>query len=99
MAAPDAGSYSLTPSATDIAAGASLSVDWRAPAGSSIWDWIGLFRVGDPNTGELWYAYTGGAAAGTRSLTAPGTPGQYEVRYFPNNGRTDVKRSAPITVH
>lgn len=94
-----ASSYSLTPSTAAVAAGGSLSITWTAPAGSASFDWIGLFKVGDPNTAERWWNYTWGATAGTYNLTAPTTPGTYEFRYFPNNGRSDVKRSAPIIVN
>lgn len=99
VTAPTSDMYSLTPSATSAGAGGALSISWTAPVGSSYFDWVGLFRVGDPNTGERWYSYTQGSTSGTLNLTAPLTPGQYEFRYFQNNGRSDVKRSATITVN
>ena len=91
--------YSLTPSTTSVAAGGALSVSWTAPAGSSSFDWISLYKVGDDNHNYGWWKYTGGATSGTFALTAPTEPGQYEFRYLTNNGYTDVARSATITVN
>ncbi len=41
-------------------------------------DWIGLFKVEDPNeTYESgWWRYTGGEPSGTVSINAPARPGQ-----------------------
>ena len=91
--------YSLTPSSTNVGVGKALSVTWSAPAGSSVYDWIALYRVGDPNLAYGWWRYTNGATSGTFFLSAPETPGDYEFRYLVNNGFTDVARSATITVN
>jgi hypothetical protein len=93
--------YSLTPSATSVRAGRSLSVSFTAPAGSSSTDWVALIRVDDSSMNymnNLW-AFTNGATSGTLNFTAPSTPGSYEFRYLLNNGYRDVCRSVTITVN
>lgn len=88
-------SLSVTP--TTVPPAGQLRVSWTKQ-GQSFDDWIGLFRVGDPNPAFLGYQYTDGGAAGTQSWMAPAQPGRYEFRYLPNDGYADVARSAPITV-
>ena len=41
----------ITASATVAAPGAQLSVSWVAPPGRPVWDWVGLFKVGDVSLG------------------------------------------------
>lgn len=88
----------LTTSATVVAPNAALTVTWVAPAGQSPFDWIGLYRVGDPNTSNMWYEYTKGATSGSFTINAPITPGQYEFRYLVDDGYDDAARSGPVTV-
>ena len=95
---PPAGNYSLTVNSGTVASGASITVSWTAPGSRPYNDWIGIFKVGDPNTAYGWWKYTGGATAGSFTLPAPTVPGQYEFRYLLENGFTDSARSAPITV-
>lgn len=45
-----------------------------------------------------WWQYTDGASSGTLTLDAPTTPGQYEFRYFPDDGFVVAVGSAPVTV-
>jgi glutaminyl-peptide cyclotransferase len=92
------GTYSLTPSAATINPGASFSIAWTAPSGSSIYDWVALYRVGDPNTSYLWWSSTSGSTSGSATLTAPTSAGTYEFRYLLNGGYTDALRSSPISV-
>jgi hypothetical protein len=85
----DDSSYTLTASPTTVTAGGSLSVSWTAPSGRPTTDWIGLYRVGqpsDPYTGSVWWQYTNGTTSGTTTLSAPLGLGQYEFRYFLDNG-------------
>ena len=91
--------YSVTAGATTVAAGAALSVSWAAPSVHSAVDWVGLYRVNDPNTVYGWWQYTGAATSGNFNLTAPTQAGQYEFRYMLNNGYTDAARSAIVTVN
>jgi IPT/TIG domain-containing protein len=98
-----AGAYTYLPVtvtaiATVVSPGGDVIVTWVAPAGQSSWDWIGLFKVGEPNTNYLSYAYTGGTSSGSRKFVAPLQPGQYEFRYLPDDGYNDAARSSPITV-
>lgn len=89
--------YTLTPSSTQVSMGAALQIQWTAPAGSAT-DWIGLFQSGSPNTAPVWWVYTGSVTAGSATLEAPRIPGEYEFRYLPNNGYTDVAQSATVKV-
>jgi hypothetical protein len=88
---------SLTVRPAGVAPGGQLQVDW-AISGPGFDDWIGLFRVGDPNIAYLDYQYTTGRTTGTQTWVAPSQPGQYQFRYLPNDGYIDVARSEPITV-
>ena len=96
-AAPPA-QYTLTPAPLAVNTGSPLAISWTAPAGRPATDWIGLYRVGDPNTAYGWWAYTSGATSGTLNLTSPSQAGQYEFRYLLNNGYQDSARSAAVTV-
>ena len=75
-----------------------MSIGWTAPAGSSITDWVGLYRTNTLNGAYLWWVYTNGAVSGTANLTAPSIPGDYEFRYLLNNGFTSVAVSQTVTV-
>jgi Galactose oxidase-like, Early set domain/Viral BACON domain len=97
---PQAGvNYTLTASPSTVAPGGPLTVSWTAPSGRPTTDWIGLYRVGDPNTSYLSWVYTNGATSGSSSFSAPTQGGQYEFRYLPDNGYTDVARSNAVTVN
>ncbi|MBA2494337.1 MAG: Ig-like domain-containing protein [Acidobacteria bacterium] len=92
------GSYTLVASPITIAPGGQLAVSFTAPGGSSLLDWVALYRVGALNTEYLDGGYTNGATSGTFNLTAPTQPGQYEFRYLLNNTFTSVITSNTITV-
>jgi hypothetical protein len=72
-------------------------VDWSISS-PGFDDWIGMFRVGDSNLNYFDYQYTTGQTTGTQLWVAPAQPGQYEFRYLPNDGYTDVARSITVTV-
>src|SRR5262249_3676573 len=93
-----ASSYTLPAGPSTVVVGDSLPISWTAPSGRPPNDWIGLYRVGDPNTAYLWWVYTNGAASGNSTLAAPYQAGQYEFRYLPDDGLADVARSNPVTV-
>ena len=62
-------------------------------------DWIGMFKVGDPNTSYGQYHVVPDLqTAGTFLFDAPATPGSYEFRYLPANGFVDIGRSLAVTV-
>jgi hypothetical protein len=90
----------LTASPSSVTAGGQLTISWTAPDGRSAMDWIGLFKVGDPNTNfeQNWWDYTNGATSGTTTITAPTQPAQYEFRYLPDDGYIEVTRSTVVTV-
>jgi hypothetical protein len=76
----------------------------NGPAGPT--DWVGLAKVGTPDTTYIAWKFvnynpyavpTTGLAAATLRFVAPSEPGQYEVRYYPNNGSV-ASRRAPFTV-
>ena len=85
----------MTPSVVNP--GGELTLTWTAPSGQSEWDWVGLYRIGDPNTNMIWYEYTG-TSSGSRKFAAPTQPGQYEFRYLVDDDYNEAARSGPITV-
>ena len=91
----------LKASADTIAAGAEpLTVSWTAPKGRPLWDWVALIKVGE-STGTYakgWWEYTGGAALGALTMSAPAEPERYEFRYMLDDGFTEAARSSPVTV-
>ena len=73
-----------------------MSVSWTAP-GAQPDVWLALFGVGGSYDDD-WWDYTNGATSGTRTLTVPTRPGQYEFRYLWAGGFLDLARSSPVTV-
>ena len=88
--------FTVTPSTDAVDAGGEMSVSWTAP-GARAGDWLALFRVGGSYDDD-WWGDTNGATSGTRTVTAPTRPGQYEFRYLLDGGFLDVARSSPVTV-
>jgi hypothetical protein len=76
---------SLTVTPDVVTPGGQLQVSWTTQAGQ-LSDWIGLFVVGASNFDYLDYGSTNGATSGTWTWDAPAQPGQYEFRYFPDDG-------------
>ena len=87
----------LTASPTAIEVGESITLTWSVPssrAGRST-DWIGLFRVGAPNTSfdsQRWI-YTKGQTSGSYAVPAPAAAGDYEFRYLLDNGYSSFAAS------
>ena len=94
---PPAG-YALGATPATVNAGANITVNWTAPAGHSLADWVGLYRTGTADTAFLSYQYLSAANSGTMNFAAPVTPGGYEFRCFLNNGFTRVVTSNAINV-
>ena len=88
--------FTVTPSTDTVDAGGRMSVSWTAP-GARSGDWLAVFKVGGSYDDD-WWDYTDGATSGTRTLTAPTRPGQYEFRYLLVGGFLEVARSSPVTV-
>ena len=77
----------------DVVTGASFSVAWEGPDHAD--DYLTIVRMGAPEGAYLSWTYTSRGNPGT--LTAPGEPGDYEVRYATGQGNRTLA-SAPITV-
>jgi len=94
------GSATLTASPTDVTAGAQITATWSGIATPAPQDWIGLFAGSAPDNANIAWKYTGGAAAGSLTLTVPlGTPpGGYQLRLFANNGFIRLATSNPVFV-
>ena len=92
--------FRLTVSATTVAPGGPITVTWTASSGRPATDWIGLYASGaaDTDVNLLGWLYTGGAASGSLTFTAPSRAGQYELRYFLEDGFTQVAWSPTVTV-
>ena len=88
--------FTVTAGAESVDGGARLSVSWAAPSARP-GDWLALFRVGRSYEDE-WWGDTNGETSGTRTLTAPTQPGQYEFRYLSEGSFLELTRSNPVTV-
>ncbi|MDQ3622970.1 MAG: hypothetical protein M3463_10845, partial [Verrucomicrobiota bacterium] len=72
---------------------------WTAPEGRPFSDWIGLYAAGDPDDGAfLWWTYTEGTTFGSVTISAPETGGQYEFRYFLEDGYQQAASGNHLTV-
>ncbi len=91
--------YSVSASPTTVAQGGQITASWTAPSGTSATDWVGLFKVGTASHQWYSYVYTGGTTSGSAIFTAPNDPGQYEFRYYLNDGSGLVATSQTITVN
>ena len=87
-ASPSTGVSGVTP----------LRVDFTAPMGRPTSDWIGLYKVGTPNSAYLAYRYVDGATSGSFTFIAQGEAGEYEFRYLLNGGYQSVAASNRITL-
>jgi IPT/TIG domain-containing protein len=100
--------FSVTASPSVVTPGGAMTVKWVAPIGRSCLgggDYVALYRLedGDLTTSsnghsDLWYDHLCGATSGTKALTAPTQPGQYDFRYMVGGRDTAVARTNPITV-
>jgi subtilisin family serine protease len=62
-------------------------------------DWLALAQVGSSDRSFVTYTYVGaGVTTRTWTVTMPSTPGQYEFRYFPDNGYTRAGTSPTVTL-
>lgn len=80
---------------TPIKAGQPFSLAWSGPNGPN--DYIDLVAGGHLQVGdEMAAAKT--STGNPVKLTAPGTPGTYEVRYVQDTGNRAIIAHVPITV-
>lgn len=98
FAAPVPTRHAVRTKASRYAVDATIPVFWEAPPGHAATDWVGVFAAGAPDTQYVSWSYVPAGTAGSLSLTAPSTPGIYEVRYLRDNGYTSVAGSARFSV-
>lgn len=79
--------------------GSQIKVNWNAPSGRPVDDWVGLFRVGTLNSTYISKQYTDGQSTGSLSFTLPNQPGLYECRYLINDGLSSVATSNEINAN
>ncbi len=89
-------------SPTTVAPGQPITVTWSSQTLRHPLDWFGIYVPRAADTGEnlighAW-RYTGGGTSGSLTFSAPTQPGQYEFRYFLEDGFTRVHRSISFTV-
>jgi hypothetical protein len=92
-------------SAGSVAPGAQVTVTFANGPGAR-WDWVGLFPVGNGNTGFVDWMYLSGnqtppgagIGGGSVIFTMPLTPGQYEFRFFYTYASSPLAVSATVTV-
>jgi hypothetical protein len=88
----------LTVNATSVAPSTAVTATLAGGFGGGS-DWLALALVGSPDTKFVAYTYVG-AGVTTRmwTVTMPSTSGQYEFRYFPNNGYIRAATSPAVAV-
>jgi subtilisin family serine protease len=88
----------LTVNATAVAPSTPVTLTLSAAFGGGS-DWLALAQVGSSDRSFVTYTYVGsGVTTRTWTVTMPLTPGQYEFRYFPDNGYTRAGTSPAVTV-
>lgn len=88
----------LTPSATSVAPGATMSVTLTDGVGNTS-DWIALASVGASDTSVVEWVYVGaGVTETTWSLTMPTTEGDYEFRLFEDGSYNRLTTSVTVNV-
>lgn len=88
----------LTATPTALTLHGVISVCWNTPAHlASNTDWIAQFKVGTGNFSYVSYQYTGGAATGCLPFAAGPNEGDYEFRFFPQNGNCAFATSQTVT--
>ena len=72
--------YTLTLTTPSPVAGGTIAFNWTAPSGHSPWDWVAVYKTGEPDSAWHSYAYIGGlgtATSGTVHVTAAGAAGRH----------------------
>ena len=90
--------YTVNASAVAATAGSFINADWSAAPGHSGKDWVGLYAVGAADTNMLAWQYTGTAVLGHLFFALPARAGQFEFRYFMNDGFTRAAQSGQVVV-
>jgi hypothetical protein len=94
--------YSVAPCpCTPNKIGQVMEADWSARSGHSQFDWVGVFTPGSSQYSFHAWAYVYSTATSGRvrlDLPVSMTPGQYELRYYLNDGFQLAAVSAPFTI-
>jgi len=94
------GSIGISASPSAASLGETITVTYSGAPGFE-YDWIAIYKVGDPNTSYSEYYYLHKQKSGTLTFTAPDVPGEYEFMLFenyPDGGYNDLTRSNTIRV-
>jgi hypothetical protein len=90
--------YDLTTPASAVQ-GLTASTTWTAPSGHSSTDWVGLYQVGAADSAFVASQYAGAGTTGIVTMTLPTTAsGQWEFRFFQDNGYTLAANTTGFTV-
>jgi Ca-activated chloride channel homolog len=76
-----------------IAVGATFEVGWSGPNNPG--DWLTIVAPGQPET--AYASYADAARGNPATLTAPATPGSYELRYVLNGRKVVGRKSIEVT--
>ena len=102
---PSANAPAVTVSTTETTPGATVTVSVSGGPGNSS-DWIALAPASSPNTSYVSWRYLSGTQAqavpgktsATLTFTMPQSAGNYEFRFFSNNGYTLLAKSVAVNV-
>jgi hypothetical protein len=79
----------LSANAPTLSLGGTLPISWQSIATPTPTDWIGVFSLGEPDTGFVTWWHTTGSASGSQLVTLSPTSvptGTYQLRLFAANG-------------
>ncbi len=87
-------------SPTTVAPGQPITVTWSSQTPRPPNDWFGIYalRAADTDANIIRWLYTRGGTSGSLTFSAPAQPGEYEFRYFLEDGFIRVHRSITFTV-
>lgn len=88
--------YNLTVSTQEIETGELVTLSWEAGSNQSNNDWVGLYRVGTSDQAYIDWFYIQ-QVSGSRDFSID-TSGEYEFRYYKNNGYTRSAISPVVRV-
>jgi len=91
-------SQSVSAAPTAIQPGGEITVNWSGAPWNAT-DWIGLYPESAPSDRSwLTWKYTEGAKSGQITFTAPQAPGEYNFRFFENDGYRLLYTGNTLTV-
>ncbi|WP_245767143.1 hypothetical protein [Stigmatella erecta] len=90
--------YFLATDSSTYSAGSAINVAWFAPATHSGSDWVGLFKVGDPDSAYLSKKYVPSGQSGLLTFSVPSQGGNYELRYLPHPSTQSISISNAFVV-